>query len=98
MARKELQRRQTEYFQAVKGLVEKFGKRPAELVEGGDYIGKVLEVMPGGGAWAQATGRNGLWVVHQGIAPALDAMAEVKFTSGRSEVKGMDNQFQQHHQ
>lgn len=79
----------------VKGLVEKFGKKPVGLVEGRDYIGKVLEVMPGGGAWAQRTSGDGSWVVHEGKAPPLGAVAEVKFKGGVSQVKGMDNQFQQ---
>ena len=79
----------------VKGLVAKLGKRPAGLVEGGDYVGNVLEVMPGGGAWAQRTNRDGSWVVHEGKAPPLETLAEVKFKGGVSQVKGMDNQFQQ---
>lgn len=80
----------------VKGLVEKFGRKPSELIEGQAYSGKVLAVMDGGGAWVQRITRDGEWVVHQGQAPALESSVEVKFTGGRSEVKGMDNQFQQH--
>lgn len=77
----------------VKGLVEKFGSKPAKLVEGQEYSGNVLAVMDG--AWAQRTNRDGSWVVHQGQAPALESFAEVKFRGGVSQVKGMDNQFQQ---
>ena len=79
----------------VKGLVEKFGKKPLELIEGRDYIGNALEVMPGGGAWAQRTSGDGSWVVHEGKAPPLGALAEVKFKGGVSKVKGMDNLVQQ---
>lgn len=79
----------------VKGLVEKFGKKPLGLVEGKGYIGNVLAVLPGGGAWAQKTSSDGSWVVHEGKAPPLGVLAEVKFKGGVSQVKGMDNQFQQ---
>ena len=49
----------------VKELVEKFGKSPTEKKEGGQYVGKVMEVMPGDGAWAQKTSKDGEWVVHK---------------------------------
>ena len=72
----------------VKELVEKFGKSPTEKKEGGQYVGKVMEVMPGDGAWAQKTSKDGEWVVHKGMAPPLDQVAEVKFRDGVSLLKG----------
>jgi Plasmid recombination enzyme len=79
----------------VKTLVQKLGNKQVQLVDGGVYSGKVLDVMPGGGAWVQKTNRDGSWVVHQGRAPGLDTHAEVRFKGGKSEIKGMDNDFQQ---
>lgn len=73
----------------VKGLIEKFGKQPSKLIEGGIYHGKVIAVMDG--AWAQKTNRDGTWVVHLGRAPQLDAQAEVNFNNGKSEVKGIES-------
>jgi hypothetical protein len=74
----------------VKGLVEKFGKPPTEKKDGGQYVGQVLDVMPGDGAWAQKTGKDGEWVVHKGMAPPLDQVAEVKFRDGVSLLKGQE--------